>query len=257
MLKIKKNFEYIDIILPVYNAENYIIKTINSIIKQSYKFWKLYILDDGSTDNTYKLLNNYINKNNNNRFIFLYKNLKNKGQGYSRNFLLSKARSNFLAFIDSDDIWKKHKLKKQLFFMRENNVDFSYTDYMIFKKNKKKNIITPKKFNFENFIKNTSIATSTIMLRKKIINNHVRFLKAKFCEDYFFKCQLLKKYEAIKCPGRLTNYRLVSTSLQSNRLKTLYWVWFINKKYNRLNIFKNLVSILLISFNSYRKYGFR
>jgi teichuronic acid biosynthesis glycosyltransferase TuaG len=257
MLKFKKDLECIDIILPVYNAEDYIIKTISSIIKQSYKCWKLYILDDGSTDNTYKLLNNYIKNNNKNRFIFLYKNLKNKGQGYSRNFLLSKARSNYLAFIDADDIWQKHKLRKQLFFMKENSVDFSYSDYIIFKKNKKKKIVTPKKFTFESFIINTSIATSTMMLRRKIINNHIRFLTVKFCEDYFFKCQILKKHEAIKCPGMLTYYRLVSTSLQSNRLKSLYWVWIINKKFNKLKTLKNFFSILFISFNSFRKYGFR
>lgn len=127
----------VDIILPVYNSKKYILNTINSIIKQSYKFWNLIIIDDFSTDGTYELLKNLKKKYSYNK-IFLYRNIRNKGQGFARNLGLKKSRSEFVAFINSDDTWERDKLKYQLKFMLSNKYNFTYTDYKTVKNNKKK-----------------------------------------------------------------------------------------------------------------------
>ena len=81
-------------------------------------------------------------------------------------------------------------------------------------------------------------------------------LTQKICEDFFFKCKLLKKVGYAFCLRQyLTSYRIRKNSLQSSNLKNFYWIWKINKKYNKLSILDNLISLLYISINSLKKYG--
>ena len=104
-------------------------------------------------------------------------------------------------------------------------------------------------------LRNTSIATSTMMVKRKIIGK-IKFTNTKICEDYFFKCKLLKKTKYAYCLNQyLTKYRIRKNSLQSNNLRNFYWIWRINRDFNKLNFFENLNSLISISINSIRKYG--
>ena len=120
----------------------------------------------------------------------------------------------------------------------------------------KKKINVKGKFNLEEFINNSSIAMSTVIVERSLIKN-LKFKKLKICEDYLFKCEILKKQDAYKCEDVVMFYRISKNSLQSNKLRNIYWVWFINKKYNKLNLLKNIISLFSISINSIRKYGFK
>ena len=145
--------------------------------------------------------------------------------------------------------------------MIKNKYHFTYTNYTAFRsENKKSNlreIYPPKYFSFEKFIRNTSIGTSTMIIKRSSIGN-VKFSNTKICEDYFFKCQILKKVNYAYCLSEsLTKYRIRKNSLQSNKMRNLYWIWYINKNYNQLSLLKNLISILCISINSVKKYGFK
>lgn len=252
-MKLNKN--KVDIILPVYNSESFIHKTIHSILNQSYNNWRLLIINDCSTDGTNNILNKIYKKNKKN--ILIFQNAKNFGQAYSRNFGLKKATSKFVAFIDADDIWKRNKLKDQIQFMINNNYNFTYTNYQIISKKVKKIINPPSIYNYSKFIYNTSIATSTVVINNKFFKN-IKFNNFRLCEDYAYKCKLLKKTEfAYKLNKVNSFYRLRNDSLQSDRLKVLFYVWWINKKINKISFFKNFMSLLLISFNSIKKYGLR
>jgi teichuronic acid biosynthesis glycosyltransferase TuaG len=246
----------VDIILPVYNSKKYILDTIHSIIKQTYKHWNLIIIDDCSSDGTYEILKKIKKKFIYSNKIFLYRNTKNKGQAFARNFGLKKTKSTFVAFIDSDDLWDKNKLDKQIQFMLYNKYSFTYTDYISIKNNKKKIITVPNNYNYKNFLKNTSIATSTMIIKKSIINK-IFFPKLRLCEDFYFKCKVLKKTMAYKYSGVYSYYKLRNNSLQSNRIKVLLAVWNVNKNLNKINFFDNLILMFFISFNSLKKYGFR
>lgn len=246
----KKEKTKIDIILPNYNSSEFIIKTIKSILKQTYKNWKLIIVDDCSDKKTINILNQ-ISKNKNTKVFFLN---KNHGAGFCRNLAIKKSNSSYIAFIDSDDTWKKDKLKKQIDFMKKNNFSFSYTNYKTFDQKNRK-VDNPLKLDYFDFLRNTSIATSTMMIKRNIIGN-TKFTNTKICEDFFFKCELLKKTGYAFCLDEyLTNYRIRKNSLQSNNLRNFYWIWKINKNYNKLNIFDNFMSLLFISINSLKKYG--
>ena len=156
----------VSIILPNYNSYKTIVPTINSILRQSYKNWELIIVDDASSEKTRKILIKY-EKIKKIKIIYLK---KNKGAGYCRNIAIKNSSSYYLAFIDSDDLWKNNKLKMQINFMQNNNYDFTYTYYETFSGNNQvvKSIKTPEKFNFKSFTRNTSIATSTMIVKKKL-----------------------------------------------------------------------------------------
>lgn len=247
----------VDIVLPNYNSAPYVSETINSVINQTFKNWKLVVVDGNSNIETRKVLEKYSNHPNIN-IIWLK---KNKKAGFCRNLAMRNSKSDYIAFIDSDDIWEKEKLSKQLDFMIKNKYYFTYTNYHSFrsevKQNNLKEVRPEKYFNFEKFIRNTSIATSTMIIKKTSIGN-TKFSNTKICEDYFFKCQILKKVNHAYCLSEnLTKYRIRKNSLQSNKIRNLYWIWYINKNFNQLNFFNNLISLLYISFNSLKKYGFK
>jgi len=254
-LKIEK--QRVDIILPNFNSHEYLESTLKSIISQNYKYWRLLIVDDSSNRKTKKILKKYL-KNKKIKIIFLK---KNKGAGYCRNLALGLCKSKYVAFIDSDDLWNKNKLSQQIKFMNKNNYDFTYTNYLTFKsRNEKKilnKIVPPSKFNYENFIKNTSIGTSTMIIKTKIAKQY-KFTKTKICEDYYYKCMILRKVKyAYRLNMPLTKYRIRNNSLQSNKIRNLYWIWKINKKFNKLNVIRNFYSIIWISINSVIKYRFK
>jgi len=251
----KKKELKVSIILPNYNSSKTIKETISSILNQTYKNWELIIVDDNSDKITKSILSKY-KKLNKIKILYLK---KNKGAAYCRNLAIKKSKSYYVAFIDSDDLWQKNKLNLQINFMQKNNYFFTYTNYKTFKINNpiKKTVLAPSKFNFNSFVKNTSIATSTMIVKRSIADK-IKFSNTKICEDYYYKCQLLKKIANAYCyPGCLTEYQIRKDSLQSNRIRNLYWIWKINKSLNRFDILKNLISIFLISFNSLKKYGFR
>jgi glycosyltransferase involved in cell wall biosynthesis len=246
----------VDIILPVYNSKKYIVPTINSIVRQSFKSWNLIIIDDCSNDGTYEILQQIQKKYNKENKIFLYRQNINQGQAAARNLGLKKSKSIFIAFIDSDDLWEKNKLKKQIRFMKDNNYKFTYSDYISFKNNNKKIVIVPNNYDYNSFIKNTSIATSTMIIKRNFIKNII-FPSERLCEDFYFKCLILKKTKAYKCSLVHSYYRIRNNSLQNSRIKVLLAVWNINKNLNKMNLFNNLSSVFFITYNSLKKYGLR
>lgn len=114
----------VSIIMPSYNTGAFIEESIQCVLNQTYSNWELIIVDDCSTDNTLEILEEI----NDDRIIIL-KNDKNSGAAVSRNKALRKAKGQWVAFLDSDDLWHPEKLEKQIAFMKTNKYYFSYTNY--------------------------------------------------------------------------------------------------------------------------------
>lgn len=244
----------ISIIMPNFNSEKYIKSAINSVLNQTFKKWELIIVDDNSNAQTIKILKNYKNKKI--KLIFLK---KNKGAAYCRNLAIKKSTGKYITFLDSDDIWNKKKLSLQYSFMENNQFTFTYTNYeLIDSKDKSLGlVVAPKKFTFNSFIKNTTIGTSTMMIKRSITQN-IRFTNTLICEDYYYKCKLLKKIgSANLLDSVLSKYRIRKDSLQSNKIRNFIWMWKINKRYNKFSFFINLKSLSLITINSLIKYGLK
>lgn len=121
---ISREADLVSVIMPSYNTAPYIKETIQSVLDQTYTNWELIIVDDCSTDNTEEVLATI-----NDSRIRYFKNEKNSGAAVSRNKALREAKGQWIAFLDSDDLWMPEKLEKQINFMKKNGYSFSYTNY--------------------------------------------------------------------------------------------------------------------------------
>lgn len=117
----------VSIVMPSYNTGKFILETILSVQRQTYTNWEIILVDDCSNDNTLELLSKIEDSR-----IRIYVNDKNSGAAVSRNRALREARGEWIAFLDSDDLWTSDKLEKQLDFMITNNYKFTcaYCSYI-------------------------------------------------------------------------------------------------------------------------------
>lgn len=121
-----KAFGLVSVVMPSYNSERFIVESIKSVQSQTYGDWELLVVDDCSTDSTVAVAEAIAKDD---PRIHVFSNELNSGAACSRNRALREARGDWIAFLDSDDLWKPEKLEKQLAFMRENDCAFSYTEY--------------------------------------------------------------------------------------------------------------------------------
>ena len=115
----------VSIIMPSWNTGRFIAESIQSVLNQTYQNWELLIVDDCSTDNTDEIVAGF-----NDKRIRYFKNEKNSGAAITRNRAIREARGEWIAFLDSDDLWSPEKLAKQLNFMNEHGYVFSYHDFV-------------------------------------------------------------------------------------------------------------------------------
>lgn len=244
--------------MPNYNKKLYLEETIISVINQSIENWNLIIIDNNSNDGSDIILNKY----NNSKKINIIKLKKNMGLSFSRNLGLRLSKNKYVAFLDSDDLWHKEKLRLQIEFMEKNNYSFIYSNYTPFYTNKNNKIfkktINPKKYyNLDLFIRDTSIATSSMIIKKDSIKQS-KFKKNSYNEDYDFKCKILKKgIIAYNLTENLTFYRITKNSRSSHKLKSLISIFNTNKDLLKLSSLKNVKSIFLVALNSIMKYGLK
>ena len=229
--------ELISIITPVYNSEKYIERTIESVINQTYKNWEMILVDDCSTDNSESIVKKY---SCNDQRIKYYRLKENSGAGKARNLALEKAKGTYIAYLDSDDIWKKEKLEKQLKFMKSNKYAFSCTSYEKIDENDnyKKTIEMPKEINYKFYLRNTIIQTVGVMVNVNIVGKEtLKMPDIRRRQDAATWLQILKK--GYKCYGMdeiLAEYRRTEKSLSSNKLKAVRGMWSLYRDIEKLSL---------------------
>ncbi len=124
----------VSVIMPAFNAAEFIISAVKSVQNQTYAHWELLIIEDASTDFTLSKIKQLVKEDSR---IKLLENYQNEGSGISRNKGIKAASGDFIAFLDADDLWKPEKLKIQLDFMHQNNVDVCYSSYELISENGK------------------------------------------------------------------------------------------------------------------------
>lgn len=205
-----------------YNGENYLVESLNSVINQTYKNWELIFYDNCSNDKSAIILKKY-----NDRRIKYFKSKKKLNLGLARKKALSKAKGDFVAFLDTDDIWKKNKLNKQLKFFNDEEVGFSITNSVFFNKFRSKNFYSSKKnFNkkvFYKLIENYFISFDTVMIRTTYLKklNHMIDERFDIIHDMDLLIRLSDICEMTYVPFLLSKWRMREESLSYNNFNKI------------------------------------
>ena len=241
----------ISIIIPYYKDEINILHSVNSAINQSYKNIEIIIIDDENSVISKKILLSIKKKSKKIKVISLKKNV---GVSQARNFGISHASGNLIAFLDSDDIWKRDKLTMQVDFMNKNKIDLCYTNYYAFSGKKIIYKVKIKKsFDYNQLLNECPISCSSVLLKKNILDKN-KFKDLKTKEDYELWLRIVKKkYKLGGINKFLTGYRVRDNSLSSNHLNKLVNAFKIYNKYNNFSIIKSILYVIRLYNNAFIK----
>ncbi len=237
------NNNRVSVIIPVYNVSGFIGRAIESVLKQRYDDIEIVLVDDCSTDNSEEIIRQYQKSNSCIKYI---RQAKNQGAAVARNTALDAATGRYVAFLDGDDEWCPNKLEKQMAFMKEKNAAISCTalDTIDARSNPLGNRREVcERIDYKLILKNTIIATSTVIVDRNLTGNFHMPLR-RGGQDYATWLMLLR--DGTICFGlneTLTHYRILPTSLSSNKLKSIRQVWEIqtyNEGINKFSVFINL-----------------
>lgn len=244
----------VSIIMPCFNSSLTIRESIDSVLKQSFSKWELIIVDDCSADSSFLIVSEYAK---NDTRIKLFKTSKRSGAAIARNIAIKKAKGRFIAFLDSDDLWEKEKLQKQIDFMIKKDISFSYSDYYVLYPNGQKKIYKVKdKVNYKKLLKNNLIGCLTAIYDTEKIGKIYMPVDALKREDFAAWLFILHNVKyAYKTKGVLATYRISSTSVSSRKIRMIKYQWNVYRKIENISIFKSSFLLIAYIFNkSFLKY---
>lgn len=234
----------VSIIVPMYNSDKYLRECLDSIKAQNYINWECIIIDDCSNDKSFAIATEYAKEDD--RFIII-QNAVNSGTAVSRNKGVEKASGRFIAFLDSDDVWKSSKLSKQIQYMLKYDYSFTSTYYQIIDdvSNKKNQI---KKFdltsNYKKVLKKPPGNSTVIYDTKKIDKVFIPNIRKR--NDYIMWLTIIKKAKNLNClPEILAYYRVRKNSLSSKKIQLIKYNWRVYRKYENLNFFYSMYLIIV------------
>ena len=231
--------ELISIIIPVYNAEKYILETIHTIKNQTYKNWEAIFVDDCSEDRSKKIIEEQLSTR-----IKLLTLKKHSGTAIARNEGIKIANGKYLAFLDADDLWDNKKLEKQIQYMKENDYGFTYTAFKYVNENNTKQsrkINVQLKLDYKNALKNTRILPTAVIMNLDKIPKEDCYMVNVMNEDIATWWKLLKKGNiAYGLNEPLVFYRRYKNSKTSSKLKNATHRWEIYRKVEKLSLPKSV-----------------
>ncbi|WP_336066715.1 glycosyltransferase family 2 protein [Mesoflavibacter sp. CH_XMU1404-2] len=236
----------VSIITPMYNSEKFILKTINSVVNQTYSNWELLLIDDGSTDNTIQIVEGFKQKYTN---IKLLQNQTNLGASKSRNKGILEAKGDYIAFLDADDLWKPNKLDLQIQFMQTHNCYVSFSSYEQIDESGKplyKLVQALPKLTYNKYLKTNYIGNLTGMYNAKTLGK-ITSPDLRKRQDWLLWLAAIKKSgkPALGMQESLAYYRVRDNSISSNKIEMLKYNYLVYKKGLGFSTIKSLYRMLI------------
>lgn len=218
---------FISVIIPAYNCERYIFQSIESVLCQSYKNLEIIVIDDCSTDSTYQIMQTFIKKDSR---IKVYQNIQNLGVGKTRNRGIELAIGQWIAFLDSDDLWAKDKLEKQVNLLKKNkNAKLIFTGSAFISENGipiDYVLHVPEKIERKQLLKQNLISCSSVLVKKEYMFQYPMFEEKNIHEDFVVWLKILEQESfAYGIDEPLLIYRKSSNSKSGNKLKAAKMNW--------------------------------
>lgn len=253
--------ELVSVIIPTYNRASLLSQAIRSVINQTYKNWQLLIIDDGSADDTRKVVEEFIRKDLRIRYFYQ----ENKGQVCAMNLGIKNSKGDYIAFLDDDDEWLPEKLEKQIEKMKSDKlVGLVYTDAIILdgktNSNKRSDIAkTQSGFIYEDLLIRNFITASSVLVRKEVFEKLGLFdesfiIKITQIQDYDMWLRIAKHYKIEYISEPLVKYRYVQKinnwRKRNYAYRCLLYIYFKNLKSIRLHEI-NFLLILIFKISEF------
>ncbi len=248
--------DVVSIITPLYNAVRFVEQTIQSVLAQTYPYWEMIVVNDGSTDGGELIVERYAASDNRIKLI----NQSRKGSATARNTGLREAQGRFISFLDSDDLWSPEFLQSQIEYLKEKNAAIVYSGYRRIDENNHECLspfMPPPQATYRDLLKTCSIACITVLYDTDILG------KVYMCEnrnldlreDYVLWLTILKKTDIIYCNQKyLAYYRITDSQKSGSKWKMVIPQYRVYRISERLNVFKSLYYMMCWTYNGIRKY---
>jgi glycosyltransferase involved in cell wall biosynthesis len=218
--------------MPAYNGERFLADSVASLTAQTFDGWELVIVDDASRDATHSMAKDLSSEDSRIRCIHLD---TNGGVANARNVGMRAARGQYLAFLDSDDLWLPRKLEIQLGFMKRNNAGFCFGRYRPFDGNGYvgRSVKIPDSIEYKDLLKGNVIGCLTVMIDRNKIPSFT--MPGIGHEDYATWLKVLKEgHVAYGIQEDLARYRVSPVSVSGNKKRSATWTWTILREEERL-----------------------
>lgn len=224
----------VSIIVPVHNAEKFIVDTIDCVRGQSYQNWELLLIEDGSTDHTMDRMSAYLEEIRDERIRLVEREIgspeeKSFGAARARNLGLSLAKGRYIAYLDADDRWRADKLERELAFLQKKQAGFVFTGYEFGDEKAEgtgKVVHVPETLGYKQALANTTIFTSTVMMDTEQIDKDLMEMPYIKSEDTASWWKILKTgVTAYGLDENLVIYRRAGKSLSSNKIEAIRRIW--------------------------------
>ena len=231
--------ETVSIIVPVYNAEKYIVETIEHVAAQTYEDWEMLLVVDGGGDASAQVIREYKESRGEER-LRLFVREENRGAAQARNMGLEEATGRYIAYVDADDLWMPEKLEMQLQYMRAKQAAFVFTGYEFADERgvgTGKTVHVPPRLTYKEALKNTTIFTSTVMFDTSRIPKEKLEMPDIKSEDTALWWKVLREgHVAYGLDRNLVLYRRPQQSLSSNKLEAVRRIWNLYRRAEKLSV---------------------
>lgn len=255
-MSVTEQTELISVILPVYNSEQSLEASVNSILAQTYKNLEIIIIDDASDDKTLEICRELESRD---PRIKVVTNKNNIGALRSRFWAADMAKGEWIAFIDADDLWKPEKIEKQIELRDVTGCDIVYTASAFVNENGRKyNWImnVPAEATYEKLLKQNIISNSSVLMKRKDFIKYIpsKDISNRMHEDFAcWLCMLRDGRTARGINEPLITYTLSKTSRAGNKFKAAR-MNMNTYKYIKLGFFERLYYEACYAINGLLKY---
>lgn len=246
------------IITPMYKGAAFVGETIQSVLSQEYDNWEMIIVDDCSPDGGAGITE--VKKYTHDPRIKLIESKQNRGSSGARNIALKEAKGQYIAFLDSDDIWHPEFLEKQMAFLHKKEAPLVFSSYRRIDENTKEELlrpfIVPEKVSYKSLLKTCPIFPSTAIYDtsktpKIFFNEDLGSMR----DDYVYWLKMFKDISyGYGNPEILVDYRMRKSSVTGNKSKVIKPQWNVLHKVEKLGLIPSAYYLLCWAFISYFKY---
>lgn len=226
----------VTIITPIFNAEEFLCDSVNSVLAQTHRNWELILVDDCSFDSSFEIAENFCRADSRIRCCRLE---HNSGAAVARNVGIELAQGRYIAFLDSDDMWMRDKLEKQIDFMRSFGYAFTYTWYECITEHAELTgrILRPAaKVSYKELLKSNRIGCLTAVYDTERLGKCYMPLIRKR-QDYGLWLKILRREKEAHCLQEpLALYRIRKTSISSNKIEMLKYHWDLYRHEEKLSV---------------------